>query len=121
VNAVLSLAYTLVHSDALAQAHAAGLDPYLGFLHEPEYGRPSLAADLMEPLRPRVDAWVWEQFRQRNLRPERFTRRDDQGCHLDKEGRAHFYPAYEEAARPWRRWLRAATYALVRHLQEDYP
>ncbi len=121
VNALLSLTYTLVHGDALAQVHAAGLDPYLGFLHEPDYARPSLAADLMEPLRPRVDAWVWEQFRERKLRSERFTQRDGQGCHLDKEGRAYFYPAYEEAARPWRKWLRVATYTLVRHLQEETP
>ena len=118
VNAVLSLAYTLIHGDALAQIHAAGLDPYIGFLHEPDFGRPSLASDLMEPLRPRVDAWVWELFRERKLRGERFVKKEGQGCHLDKEGRAQFYPAYEEAAHLWRRWLRAATYALVRHLQE---
>ncbi|MEZ5592591.1 MAG: CRISPR-associated endonuclease Cas1 [Gammaproteobacteria bacterium] len=73
VNACLSLAYTLLHHDAVRACYQAGLDPLLGFYHEPAYGRESLACDLIEPLRPRVDTWVWELFRERTLRAELFT------------------------------------------------
>jgi CRISPR-associated protein Cas1 len=69
VNACLSLAYTLVHFEAARTAYAAGLDPFLGFFHEIAFGRESLACDLIEPLRPLADAWVWEMFRSRALRP----------------------------------------------------
>lgn len=52
VNALLSLGYTfLLHTVARAVS-LAGLDPYLGFLHSLEYGRPSLPLDLMEEWRP---------------------------------------------------------------------
>ena len=36
---------------ATALLEGAGLDPYLGFLHQVDYGRPSLALDLIEPFR----------------------------------------------------------------------
>lgn len=51
LNALLSLAYTLLMHELTALAEGAGLDPYLGFLHQVDYGRPSLALDLMEPFR----------------------------------------------------------------------
>ncbi len=52
VNACLSLGYTLLHGDAVHACYAVGLDPMLGLFHEPSFGRESLAADLIEPLRP---------------------------------------------------------------------
>jgi len=51
LNALLSLAYTLLMHELTALAEGAGLDPYLGFLHQVDYGRPSLALDLMEAFR----------------------------------------------------------------------
>lgn len=70
------------------------MDPYLGFLHEIDYGRESLAADLIEPLRPRINRWVWGLFRDRVLRPDHFTR-ERGGCLLGKEGRKCFYMHHE--------------------------
>jgi len=54
VNALLSLGYTLLLNNVLAAAHSTGLDPYLGALHAVDYGRPSLALDLMEEWRPLI-------------------------------------------------------------------
>ena len=105
VNACLSLAYTLLHFDAVRAAHMAGLDPLSGFYHRPTVGRESLACDLIEPLRPLADAWVWRQFSSRQLRAEHFT--NDRGaCLLGKAGRSHFYSHWEGFARLPRRWLR---------------
>jgi len=59
VNALLSLGYTLLANAVEAAVHVVGLDPYLGALHSPETGRPSLVCDLQEELRaPVVDALV---------------------------------------------------------------
>lgn len=118
VNACLSLGYTLLHADAVSAAHAAGLDPLLGFYHEPAFGRDSLAADLIEPLRPKVDAWVWELFRERRLREEAF-RRDKGACLLDKDGRQVFYREWETVAGPLRRALRRHAGVLARALARD--
>ncbi len=105
VNAVLSLGYTLLHFEAVRACYAAGLDPIIGYFHDLEFGRESLACDLIEPLRPRVDAWTREQFRTRTLRDDHFVRQE-QACLLGKTGRQHFYREYEALARPLRRLLR---------------
>jgi CRISPR-associated protein Cas1 len=54
VNAMLSFAYTMLAHDVSAALQAVGLDPQVGFLHRDRPGRPSLALDLMEELRPIV-------------------------------------------------------------------
>jgi CRISPR-associated protein Cas1 len=105
VNAVLSLGYTLLHFEAVRACYGAGLDPMIGFFHDLDFGRESLACDLVEPLRPRLDAWAWEQFRHQALRAEDF-RRDGDACLLGKSGRQRFYGEFEALARPVRRLLR---------------
>ncbi len=112
VNALLSLGYTLLHAEAVQACHQAGLDPYLGFLHDPDYGRESLAADLIEPLRARVDALVWALFRERQLKPAHFSSSGG-ACLLNKTGRALFYPAYELQAGFQRTWMRRTLYMAV--------
>jgi len=120
VNAALSLGYTLLHFEAVNACHAAGLDPYVGFYHEPAYNRESLAADLIEPLRTRVDAWVWRLFAERDLRAESFSKEQD-ACLMNKHGRQTFYARYEELARPLRRMLRRYALVVARGLAEEVP
>jgi CRISPR-associated protein Cas1 len=117
VNAALSLGYTLLHFDAVRACHIAGLDPLVGFYHRAAFGRESLACDLIEPLRPRLDEWVWDLIRSRTLRDDHFAT-SASGCQLQKAGRARFYADYERAARPWRRWLRSRCLTLARQLRE---
>jgi CRISPR-associated protein Cas1 len=52
VNAMLSFSYAMIVRELTGTLHGIGLDPYVGFLHQPRYGRPSLALDLMEEFRP---------------------------------------------------------------------
>jgi len=115
VNACLSLAYTLAYHRAGVELAAAGLDPAIGFYHETAHGRDSLACDLVEPLRPHVDAWVWELFRRRILRPEHF-RRHAGACLLGKGGRAAFYEEHERFSGRLGTRLRRFTRLLVRAL-----
>lgn len=117
VNACLSLGYTLLHADALREVHIAGLDPLIGFYHQPSPGRDSLACDLVEPLRPRVDRWVWQVFRERTLRDAHFSRADGT-CLLGKAGRQHFYAGYESVAPGMRGYLRRACRLLVRSIRD---
>jgi CRISPR-associated protein Cas1 len=121
VNACLSLAYTLVHFDAVQTCQSAGLDPFVGFFHQPAYGRESLACDLIEPLRPRIDAWVWRLFRQRILRAEDFRQEGSSACLLGKAGRQRFYTDYEASAPCWRRWLRQQSRIMARRVVELSP
>ncbi|HXH04218.1 MAG TPA: CRISPR-associated endonuclease Cas1 [Candidatus Competibacteraceae bacterium] len=120
VNAALSLGYTLLHGEAVLACHGAGLDPLLGFFHEPAYGRESLACDLIEPLRPRLDGWVWRLFAERELRAEHFTR-ERSACLLGKSGRELYFPRYERLAVMLRRYLRRACYRLAAALKPLAP
>lgn len=106
VNACLSLGYTLLHGMAVEAAHAHGLDPMLGYLHAPCHGRASLAADLIEPWRPHIDALVWELFRSRRLETAHFGRDGSGACLLGKTGRSVFYSAWAAGSRRLGRALR---------------
>lgn len=123
-NACLSLGYTLAHAEAIRAASSAGLDPCLGFLHEPSYGRESLACDLVELVRPRVDALVWRLFADRVLRADHFSM-DGEACRMNKHAREQFYPAYIKHAALQRVWLRRACLRLAalcrEHVQQDAP
>ena len=116
-NAVLSLGYTLLHSEAVLAAYGAGLDPYIGFFHSVDYGRESLACDLIEPLRPLLDNWLLGCFRRNILREEYFSTTQE-GCLLGKTGRIHFYQEYEKAIINWRKMLTESCYDLVNLFKE---
>lgn len=72
VNAALSYGYTLLLLRVEHAVRAAGLDPYLGLLHEPARGGAALAFDLMEELRPVVDGLVLTLVNRKQLSPEDF-------------------------------------------------
>lgn len=78
MNVLLSLGYTLLANAVQTQVQVTGLDPYLGSLHQVEYGRPSLVLDLMEEWRPvLVDALVLSLINRRIIRPTDFYRPED--------------------------------------------
>lgn len=54
VNALLSFLYAMLTKEMVVTLVGVGFDPYLGFYHQPKYGRPALALDLMEEFRPLV-------------------------------------------------------------------
>lgn len=77
VNALLSFIYTLLTNEVLSAINAAGLDPYLGALHEISYGRPSLACDLVEEYRVFLaDRMVLGLINRRAISPEDFICRN---------------------------------------------
>jgi len=118
VNVCLSLAYTLLHVDAVRAAYAAGIDPLLGFYHRPAFGRESLACDLIEPLRPHADAWVWQMWRARVFREDHYTTAGG-ACLIGKAGRERFYQQWEGQAGRYRRWMRRMVASLARTLREE--
>jgi CRISPR-associated protein Cas1 len=117
VNVCLSLGYTLLHHEAVRELQVVGLDPLLGFLHVPERGRESLASDIVEPLRPHVDEWVWRRFAERLLRREHFSGEKGGACLLGKAGRQLFYDGFEPLAAGLRRLLRRMARSLAADLR----
>ncbi|HOU93020.1 MAG TPA: CRISPR-associated endonuclease Cas1 [Polyangiaceae bacterium] len=95
VNALLSFAYTLLANAVEATVERVGLDPYLGSLHAPVPGRPSLVCDLMEEHRPWVvDALVLSAVNHRAFTPEHFEV-SDQGVLMKPEARRWLVTLFE--------------------------
>jgi CRISPR-associated protein Cas1 len=96
VNAMLSQGYSILAKELTGICHAVGLDPFLGFLHQPRYGRPALALDLMEEFRPLIaDSVAISLLNRRELDVGDFVR-TTRGTFLGDEGRKQF----------WRAWFR---------------
>src|SRR5262249_30091626 len=81
-NAMLNYLYALLEAEARLAAAALGLDPGLGFIHLDTKARDSLACDLMEPVRPLVDAYVLDWLRSQPLRREWFFEQRNGNCRL---------------------------------------
>lgn len=96
VNALLSLAYSLLSKDCVLAALAVGFDPYVGFYHQPRFGRPALALDLMEEFRPLVaESTVLSCINNRVITESDFVRAG-QAVNLSAAGRRRFFQMYEQ-------------------------
>jgi CRISPR-associated protein Cas1 len=95
VNALLSLGYSMLAKDLTVACYAVGFDPMMGFYHQPRFGRPALALDLMEPFRTLVvDSAVVSAINNKMVTPRDFVCVGP-AVALTAEGRKSFYRAYE--------------------------
>jgi CRISPR-associated endonuclease Cas1/CRISPR-associated protein Cas4 len=95
VNALLSYAYTLLVRTWAVTLSAVGFDPYRGFYHQPRYGRPALALDMMEPFRPLVaDSSVLQAINNGEVRPSDFVSAAGSVA-LTEDGRRRFIATVE--------------------------
>lgn len=96
INALLSLAYSVLSKELTGIAHTVGLDPFLGFFHAPRYGRPALALDMMEEFRPLIaDSTVLSLINRSEITPDDFISTAS-GVILKDSARRQF----------WRAWTR---------------
>jgi len=80
VNSLLSFGYSILLNNVLVTIVSTGLDPFVGFLHVQEYGRPSLALDLMEEFRPLlVDRVILSLILSRQIKKNDFTKNIEGG------------------------------------------
>jgi CRISPR-associated protein Cas1 len=87
VNALLSLGYTFLTHAMTAALQIVGLDPYLGYYHREEYGRPALALDLVEEFRaPLVDSLAMTLVNKRLLQADDFESGSGGGIYLSRRG-----------------------------------
>lgn len=133
LNALLSLAYSLLTKEMTVQAHAIGLDPYQGFYHQPRYGKPSLALDVMEEFRVLVaDSVVLSVINNQMVTLSDFDRYQH-GVVMSPAGRKAVIQAFERrmeemVSHPWfgyrlsyRRVLYVQLRLLARHLCGEIP
>ena len=95
VNALLSFAYSLLVRTWTVTLTAVGFDAFRGLYHQPRYGRPALALDLMEPFRPLVaDSVVVQAINNGEIKPTDFVTAAG-AVNLTTAGRRRFIATYE--------------------------
>lgn len=95
VNALLSLGYALLTKQMTVTLFAIGLDPFMGLMHQPKYGKPALALDLIEEFRPLiVDSTVITAINTHEIEPKHFITRGGSTA-LTSIGRKIFIGAIE--------------------------
>ncbi|MDD2435320.1 MAG: type I-C CRISPR-associated endonuclease Cas1c [Bacilli bacterium] len=96
VNAMLSLAYTLLASMCASALETVGLDPYVGFLHRDRPGRISLALDLMEEFRGVLaDRFVITLINKKNIKANDFITKENGAVIFKEEGLKKFLTAWQ--------------------------
>ena len=96
INALLSYGYGLLVRDLTFVCHTIGFDPFIGFYHQPRFGRPALALDLMEGFRPLVvDSAVLSAINTGMVTPDNFLQ-VGASVSLTPRGRKRFVQAYEQ-------------------------
>ncbi len=85
VNAILNYLYALLEAECRLAIAALGLDPGMGFLHMDTINRDSLACDLMEPIRPDVDAYVLNWIAYQPLKRNWFFEERNGNCRIAAE------------------------------------
>jgi len=97
VNALLSFIYTLLAHDCRSACESVGLDAQVGFLHRDRPGRPSLALDLMEAMRPVLgDRLALSLVNRKQLKANHFVAKESGGFTLTESGRKTVLTAYQE-------------------------
>src|SRR5690606_22423641 len=100
MNALLSFLYTLLRHDVQSALETVGLDPYVGFLHTDRPGRPSLALDLMEELRPYLaDRLALTLINRKQVTPKDFISSETGGVVLTDEARKTVLGAWQARKR----------------------
>ena len=133
VNAVLSFLYAMLIKQATVTALAVGFDPYLGFYHQPKYGKPALSLDMVEEFRPLIaDSVCLTLINNGELGAEHFIVRGDAAA-LTQAGRRKVIEAWERrmdtlVTHPlfgysvsYRRILEIQARLLSRHLLGELP
>lgn len=133
VNALLSYAYALLARQLTVTLASTGFDVYRGFYHQPRYGRPSLALDMLEPFRPIIaDSAVLKAINNGEVRPTDFLRAGG-AVSLKEDGRKRFIAGFErrleeEITHPlfgyrlsYRRLFELQARLLARHLMGELP
>jgi len=97
VNCLLSFLYSLLAHDVRSACEASGLDAAVGFLHRDRPGRPGLALDLMEELRPFiVDRLVLSLVNRRQVSDKDFEIEPTGGVLLKDKARKTVLTAWQK-------------------------
>lgn len=97
INALLSFLYTLLTHEVVAALESVGLDPQVGFLHRDRPGRPSLALDVMEEMRPHfADRLAVTLINRNQITAEGFNVKENGAVIMEEDTRKEVLNAWQK-------------------------
>jgi CRISPR-associated endonuclease Cas1 len=113
-NALLNYINAIAESECRKAAVACGLDPGLGFVHTDTANRDSLALDLIETIRPAIEAWLLNWLLTEPLTRADFSESSDGNCRItttlcSKLGETA--PTWGKLVGPWAEYVAHSLYA----------
>jgi CRISPR-associated protein Cas1 len=121
VNSLLSFGYVLVGTELQSLLDGIGFDPFIGFFHAVDYGRASLAFDLLEEFRHSlVDRMTMSLLNRGVLKRSDFQATPEGGLYLDQDGKRRYFTEYaKELTTPFRVDGRDLTFREIFRRQAD--
>ncbi|HUP82203.1 MAG TPA: CRISPR-associated endonuclease Cas1, partial [Pirellula sp.] len=116
VNAMLNYLYAVLECETFLAVTALGLDPGLAFMHTDTRNRDSLACDVMEPIRPQVDAFLLDWITAMPLKREWFFEQRDGSCRLTSELASRLSdtaPMWQRTISPIAEWVAQTLWSMI--------
>jgi len=85
-NCMLNYGYAILEAEILKSINSVGLDRHIGFLHEKQVGKNSLAYDMQEPFRYLIDLAVLYLIENNNIKDSDFIRTENYNLRLRSSG-----------------------------------
>ena len=107
-NALLNYAFALAESECRLALSVCGLDPGIGFIHLDTPNRDSLALDLLETIRPSIEAWLLHWITREPLRRSDFFETGSGNCRLRSGICSHLSetaPTWGRLVAPWAEYV----------------
>jgi hypothetical protein len=124
-NAMLNYLYAVLESESRLALAALGLDPGIGVMHVDSLSRDSLACDLMEAIRPQVDAYLLDWITREPLRREWFSEQRDGNCRLMASFAVRLSetsPTWGRAVAPLAEWVSRTLWSTIpRPTRQRFP
>ncbi len=130
VNALLSFSFALLYGEIHTQLLIAGLDPFIGYLHEQTFGHAALASDFIEIFRGPVEYFVWRSLNRKEFHAEKdFEVLEGGAVKLSTDGFQKYFPKWTdflrkekiESERNLTRLIERDIRKFVHYLQGDEP
>ncbi len=96
VNALLSLTYMMTLGEIVSRCYAHALDPFIGFVHQLDYSRPSFALDILELCRSLYcDHFVISLLQREVFYPDNFTYSKEHGCRMKDDAIKIYFQKFD--------------------------
>jgi CRISPR-associated endonuclease Cas1 len=116
-NAILNYLYSILEAEARIAVLKLGLDPGMGIMHADLKARDSLVCDLMEAVRPEVDAYVLDFLENKAFKKSNFFETREGVCRLMPSISLDLVPS----GQTWSRALRPVVEFVAKRLLQETP